>query len=367
MGRITQELLRKRAEHNEGILSTMEEISLHQLSIEKIENLEYYCRHLKILYLQDNIIEKLENLDKLKELEYLNMAVNSISVIEGLENCESLNKLDMTMNFVDIENLKDSVDCLSKVHSLREIYLTGNPCEKFKYCKEYVIARCPQITLYNGNEIMKSERIKASQMLPMIEKELEKSSREHIIFKQNDPNEKNPNHYSVEYRRKLYKDLERDKENREKEKAEEQKKGSLWEDSKKEEIPSVYKPNGEIRIVNKGNYEFHCEEDIIKTAQMTFTIKIPKFMDTNKIKVDLQPQYIRLDINGKITQWKFEHEIIVEKAIVERSTTTGVLEVRAPILGFKPRKNFKIKEEKKDKFEEEKKKELEKKKKFETY
>ena len=80
---------------------------------------------------------------------------------------------------------------------------------------------------------------------------------------------------------------------------------------------------------------------------MTFTIKIPKFMDTNKIKVDLQPQYIRLDINGKITQWKFEHEIIVEKAIVERSTTTGVLEVRAPILGFKPRKNLKIKEEKK--------------------
>ena len=95
---------------------------------------------------------------------------------------------------------------------------------------------------------------------------------------------------------------------------------------------------------------------------MTFTIKIPKFMDTNKIKVDLQPQYIRLDINGKITQWKFEHEIIVEKAIVERSTTTGVLEVRAPILGFQPRKPFKLKEEKKDKFEEEKKKELEKKK-----
>ena len=360
MGRITQELLRKRSEHNDGILSTLEEISLHQLSIEKIENLEYYCRHIKILYLQDNIIEKLENLDKLKELEYLNMAVNSVSVIEGLENCESLNKLDMTMNFVDIENLKESVDCLSKVHSLREIYLTGNPCEKFKYCKEYVIARCPQITLYNGNEIVKSERIKASQMLDMIEKELEKASKEHIIFKENDPNEKNPNHYSVEYRRKLYKELERDKEKREKEKAEEQKKGSLWDEPKNEEKPSIYKDNGEIRICNKGGYEFHCDEDIFKTAQMTFTIKIPKFMETSKINVDLQPQYIRLDINGKITQWKFENEIIVEKAIVERSTATGILEVRAPILGFKPRKPFKVKEEKKDKFEEEKKKELEK-------
>ena len=78
MGRITEELLRKRSEHNEGVLSTMEEVSLHQLEIERIENLEYYCRHLKILYLQNNIIEKLENLDKLKELEYLNLAVNSI-------------------------------------------------------------------------------------------------------------------------------------------------------------------------------------------------------------------------------------------------------------------------------------------------
>ena len=90
MGRITQELLRKRAEHNEGILSTLEEISLHQENIESIENLEYYCRHIQILYLQDNIIEKLENLDKLKELEYLNLAVNSISKIKNLEKCESL-------------------------------------------------------------------------------------------------------------------------------------------------------------------------------------------------------------------------------------------------------------------------------------
>ena len=206
MGRITEELLRKRSEHNEGVLSTMEEVSLHQLEIEKIENLEFYCRHLKILYLQNNIIEKLENLEKLKELEYLNLAVNSIQKIENLEGCESLNKLDLTMNFVDIENLKESVDCLSKMSAIRELYLTGNGCESFKYCKEYIIARVPQLTLYNGNEILKSERIKAAQILPMMEEELEKASKEHIIFKENDPKQKDPNHYSVEYRRKLYKD-----------------------------------------------------------------------------------------------------------------------------------------------------------------
>ena len=52
--------------------------------------LDKCCKHLKILYLQSNIIEKFENLDKLKELEYLNMAVNNISMIENLEGCESL-------------------------------------------------------------------------------------------------------------------------------------------------------------------------------------------------------------------------------------------------------------------------------------
>jgi protein TilB len=90
MGRITEDLIRKRSEHNEGVISTMEEISLHQFELEKIENLDKYCRHLKILFLQNNIIEKIENLEKLKELEYLNIGVNNISMIEGLDQCESL-------------------------------------------------------------------------------------------------------------------------------------------------------------------------------------------------------------------------------------------------------------------------------------
>ena len=338
MGRITQELLRKRAEHNDGILQTLEEISLHQENIEKIENLEYYCRHIKILYLQDNIIEKLENLDKLKELEYLNLAVNSIQTIENLEKCESLNKLDLTMNFVDIENLKESCDCLSKVPSLREIYLTGNPCEKFKYCREYVIGRCPQIILFDGNEVKKSERIKAREMMDFMEKLLEKESKEHIIFKQNDPSAKDPNKYSVEYRRNLYKDLEKEKLENERKRKEESSKPGLWDEPVIKEVPPpVYKENGEVRICNQGRYEVFLDEDIYTTAITTFRIKLPKFLDTNKIKVDLNPNYVRVDVNGKITQWRFDNDIIVEKATVQRSTTTGDLEIKAPMAFVKPR------------------------------
>lgn len=95
MGKITEDLLRKRAEHNEGILSTLEEISIPQYDIEKIENLDKYCRHLKILFIQNNLIDKIENLDKLKELDYLNLAVNNISMIENLEHCESLKYINL--------------------------------------------------------------------------------------------------------------------------------------------------------------------------------------------------------------------------------------------------------------------------------
>jgi protein TilB len=90
MVRITVELLRRRSEHNEGELSTLEEISLHQFDIERIESLDKYCKHLKILYLQNNVIPRMENLNKLKELEYLNLALNNIAKIEGIERCESL-------------------------------------------------------------------------------------------------------------------------------------------------------------------------------------------------------------------------------------------------------------------------------------
>lgn len=37
--------------------------------------------------------EKLENLGRLKRLEYLNVALNNIAVVENLERCECLKKV----------------------------------------------------------------------------------------------------------------------------------------------------------------------------------------------------------------------------------------------------------------------------------
>ena len=86
MVRLTEATIRKRAEHNDGILADLEEISLHQLEIEKIETIGTMCRKLRILYLQNNIIGKIEGLNHLKDLQYLNLTLNNIKVIEGLRS-----------------------------------------------------------------------------------------------------------------------------------------------------------------------------------------------------------------------------------------------------------------------------------------
>ncbi len=48
------------------MVSTLEEVALHQQNIEKIEVLGQLCPKLKILYLQNNLIGKIQNLHKLK-------------------------------------------------------------------------------------------------------------------------------------------------------------------------------------------------------------------------------------------------------------------------------------------------------------
>jgi hypothetical protein len=59
---ITRDLLKKRSEHNDMDLTTLEEISLHQFNIEEIGSvLQNQCKRLKILLLQSNQICKIGN------------------------------------------------------------------------------------------------------------------------------------------------------------------------------------------------------------------------------------------------------------------------------------------------------------------
>jgi protein TilB len=119
---ITEDLLRKSSEHNECVISTMEEVALHQRNIDRITLLNSACRELRIIYLQNNNISRIENVNRLKELRYLNLAINKIRQVEGLHRCEWLTKLDFTVNRIDARGLLTCERLKDNVH-LGELYL----------------------------------------------------------------------------------------------------------------------------------------------------------------------------------------------------------------------------------------------------
>lgn len=157
---VTEQLIRKKSEHNELMICTLEELSLHQEDIEKIEHLQNWCRDLKILLLQNNLIAKIENIYKLKNLEYLNLAINNIEKIENLDELESLTKLDLTLNFIGVLT---GVDSLKKNYNLKHLTLTGNPCTDLEGYRDYVIVTLPQLESLDGLEIKRSDRILANK------------------------------------------------------------------------------------------------------------------------------------------------------------------------------------------------------------
>lgn len=110
--------------------------------------------------LQSNLISKIENLHKLKYLEYLNLSLNNIEIIENLEQLESLKKLDLTLNFIgnlqSVENLRDN-------YNLRELILTGNYCANYTGYRNFVIATLTQLTSLDGVEVKRSDRIIANR------------------------------------------------------------------------------------------------------------------------------------------------------------------------------------------------------------
>ncbi|XP_062260589.1 dynein axonemal assembly factor 11 isoform X2 [Platichthys flesus] len=177
MVHITEEMVRRRAEHNDCEIFSLEEVSLHQQDIERIEHLDRWCRDLKILYLQNNLVSRMENLSRLKKLEYLNLALNNIEVIENLEGCESLQKLDLTVNFIG---------CLSSAESLRhnlhlrELFLVGNPCTEFQGYRQFLVSSLPQLKSLDGTEISRSERIRSSQGLKEVKRRVLEQEKEFL-------------------------------------------------------------------------------------------------------------------------------------------------------------------------------------------
>lgn len=340
MVNITVELVRKKAEHHDRLLAPLEEIALHQENIEKIEYLQDWCPKLKILLMQSNLIAKIENLNKLKHLVYLNLALNNIEIIENLERCESLQKLDLTLNFigeiVSVESLVDN-------YNLENLYLTGNPCTDYDNYRDFVIGTLPQLMSLDGIDIERSDRIKALQNLKIIRSDIlfeqenyrhqrkkQKSRLERDIsdkweneYKNMDPEERNKKFWKekCEHAPEVRHEIEKMR----------QLKLKSYETEEKKEEKRQYKffaPDGRPFNINQPKIDFRFS-DTDPTCYV-LDLAVYKHLDTSLVDIDVQPNYVRVNIKGTIFQLHLPEEVNTTNSTAQRSQTTGRLLVTMP-------------------------------------
>ncbi|XP_073828843.1 touch insensitive larva B [Musca autumnalis] len=343
MVRITEELVRKKSEHNEMLISTLEELSLHQEDIERIEHLHNWCRDLKILLLQSNLIAKIENLYKLKRLEYLNLALNNIERIENLQQLESLNKLDLTLNFIgdltSIESLKDN-------YNLRTLILTGNPCCDYPNYREYVIATLPQLESLDCQDVTLTQKLEAKPRLKeyravIVQQQVlyaMKRDEQKIRFLQQ-KEELDAKMSTIEdesERIKTFWDSKSEncpeiriemakyhKQCRQKEKHDDCERLRI----KKE--PTLFAPCGRPYNINKPELPFTLKDE---ANEYILELEVYKYLETSHLKVDVEINYIRVMVKGKVFQIALNEEAKPSEAIVRRSQITGQLVITAPKL-----------------------------------
>ena len=316
------------------------------------------CPELQILYLQHNLIGKIENLRRLRDLDYLNLALNNITKVENLERNEKLRKLDLTVNFIDIDGLL-SVESLRVNHQLEELYMTGNPCTEFDQYRAFIIGTLQQLKRLDGKTITATERIQAQQDLKENRARLVVAAKDRVRQKGGNPDlvdaESVPLQevdsdedgedlygYSPEIRLSDYKREEKKKKREEEEKIRREKERDPFKAAMEEERANrkLIKDDGTVRLVNDGKWPFEVDED---DAEGTVIAKImfPKFLDTSMLDIDIQPTYFRVTLrkpekHDKVIQITFPCEVRPDDASAQRSQNTGELKLVCPKLHWVP-------------------------------
>jgi len=128
-------------------LPNLEYIYLNNNQIQKIENLETFP-NLEILYLQNNKIQKIENLETLPNLKTLDLHNNQIQKIENLETFPNLeilylhnNKISRIENLETLTNLEilylhnnkiSRIENLETLTNLKYLYLHNNKISRIE-------------------------------------------------------------------------------------------------------------------------------------------------------------------------------------------------------------------------------------------
>nr|XP_021154536.1 protein tilB homolog [Columba livia] len=339
-------------------------------------HLDKWCRDLKILYLQNNLIPKIENVGKLKKLEYLNVALNNIERIENLEGCEELKKLDLTANFVGELSSIEALKC--NIH-LKELFLVGNPCTEFEGYRQFVVATLHQLKCLDSKEIERSERIQALQNYPEVKQKIREQEQAYLLKRAREKDEaqrrmqerEDKKQKQMESKLGFYSpDSPQNKENHQAEGHREQETWRTVEDEDEEdrrfwEEPTPYTPESRLEThryleekrrakentreskkrekpprtlvtaegkalnVNVPKLNFSLKDDE-ENNQLILDLAVYRHLDSSLLDVDVQPTYIRVLVKGKPFQLVLPEEVKPDSSSAKRSQTTGHLVVSMP-------------------------------------
>jgi hypothetical protein len=324
---VTLELIRKRSEDHEGLLSELTHLDLHQDHLESLGALlGRTCPNLTHLYLHNNIIDTLMKSEwtRLQNLQRLSLALNNLTVLQHLNCCcPKLQHLDVSFNFISLRNLQVSLECLQTLQQLQHLFLKGNPCER--QWKEgifsYVATQLPQLQRFDDVETSPENRNEPRHEISTLQEELQ-----HLIDKSDESTTiVGPDVRAAMSREWLALQQQRDGDPNTGSQAIKATNLPLSHQSvvartrKQEEA-------GERRNCNEGDFRYGLKYE---QSRLVLQVMIPKpFTD---LDLDVRSTYVSLVANAQVLRLRLPHNIQPSKSEARRSQATGRLELILPL------------------------------------
>lgn len=136
---------------------------LQENLIDKIEGLDTLV-NLRTLNLSDNMIQKIEGLSGLRMLDSLQLKRNRIGKYGGLDDvlglleCPSLTVVDISDNNLDDERILPEV--FEKMPNLSVIYIQGNSVsKKIKNYRKTMISKLPGLKYLDDRPVFEEDRL----------------------------------------------------------------------------------------------------------------------------------------------------------------------------------------------------------------
>ena len=284
-----------------------------------------FFKKLKIVELNDNVINEISFVESLPELEYLNVENNQINSITSLNQCPKLKVLKLHLNKLEYQN--STMRTLQNLINLNELTIKDNPFidEMFQY-KNLFIHKYKNLQILDNEKITDKEREQAEQFViennpiyksttnrPMSSRITIKNhnnlinqnnkSENNDLFEEENEEDDNNNNININYSQTQIGFKKNNNQFINNQNLNEPKK--VIYDPNLNDVKSLQKQNKELfDIVNKQNEEIENLKNIIKTLK-------------NNNKEDIE----KIKLKEELTTLKKEYKDLLDKTMSTNNST----------------------------------------------